>query len=132
MTKQKPTLNQADVNLLKKTFLTKSDAKNFLTKDDAKNFASKDDLKNFATKDEIKKIIKDEFHESFSEHYDGMIKPEFEKIDKRFNSLEIKVDNHYRWLKDDINGLKADLSNTVSKREFHQLKARVEKYHPAS
>lgn len=39
--KQRPSLNQADINLLKKTF------------------ATKDDLKQFATKDDLKKVHKD-------------------------------------------------------------------------
>ena len=34
MAKQKPSLNQADINLLKKTFATKDDLKTFATKDD--------------------------------------------------------------------------------------------------
>lgn len=65
MKKQKPTLNQADISLLKKTFATKDDLKreidplknelkSFATKADLKNFATKDDLKSFATKDDLK------------------------------------------------------------------------------
>src|SRR3990167_4254806 len=54
MTKQKPTLNQADIDLLRGIFATKDDLKGFATKDDLKGFATKDDLKNFATKDDLK------------------------------------------------------------------------------
>jgi hypothetical protein len=32
------------------------------------------------------------------------------------------------WVRDDINGLKADLVDTVSKKEFNQLKGKVDKY----
>lgn len=32
------------------------------------------------------------------------------------------------WLRNDINGLKADLSDTPSKREFNKLKSKVDKH----
>ena len=32
------------------------------------------------------------------------------------------------WLRDDIKGLTADLSDTVAKKEFSQLKTKVDKY----
>jgi len=32
------------------------------------------------------------------------------------------------WVRDDIKGLTADLSDTVSKKEFNQLKGKVDKY----
>jgi len=56
----------------------------------------------------------------------------FSSIDKRFDELETKADNHYKWLKDDIKGLKADLSVTVSQKDFNRLESRVNKYHPAN
>ena len=72
MSKQKSTLNQADIELLQKHFLTKEDGKvfatkndlknslkNVVTKDDAKTFATKYDLNNFATKDDIKELRKE-------------------------------------------------------------------------
>ncbi|KKR30840.1 MAG: hypothetical protein UT61_C0001G0024 [Candidatus Woesebacteria bacterium GW2011_GWA1_39_8] len=36
------------------------------------------------------------------------------------------------FVRDDIKGLTAELSDTPSKREFNELKSRVDKYHPAS
>jgi hypothetical protein len=64
MTKSKPTLNQADINLLKHTFATKDDLKAFATKDDLRAFATKDDLADlkavFATKDDVRQIVQEE------------------------------------------------------------------------
>lgn len=45
MPNQKPTLNDADIQLLEKKFVTKEDAKSFVTKEDAKKFATKKELK---------------------------------------------------------------------------------------
>lgn len=45
MVKQKPTLNNADIDLLSRTFLTKKDAEDFTTKNDLENLASKKDVK---------------------------------------------------------------------------------------
>lgn len=55
MVKQRSSLNQADISLLKKTFATKDDLKNFATKDDLKSI--KIDLKTL--KKDAKKIKKD-------------------------------------------------------------------------
>ena len=62
----------------------------------------------------------------------------FDKVDERFGEVEsdtkdIKADitvikNDIRWMKDDINGLKADLFDTPSKKEFNQLKTKVDDY----
>ena len=43
---------------------------------------------------------------------------------------ELKVSISY--LKDEVKGLKADLSDTPSRRQLHELKERVDKYHPLS
>ncbi len=56
---------------------------------------------------------------------DGMDKS-FDQVDGRLYTLEVGQSN----LKDQINGLKADLSDTPSRRKFQELKARVDKYHP--
>ena len=55
------------------------------------------------------------------------MKAQFKKIDNRFNKIEVGQSH----LKDQIDGLKADLSNTPSRREFQHLKSRVDRYHPA-
>lgn len=49
-----------------------------------------------------------------------------DKVDRRLDTLEVGQS----YLKDQINGLKADLSDTPSRRQFEKLKARVDKYHP--
>ena len=64
-----------------------------------KIFATKEDLKGFATKEDIKELATKE-------------------------DLKREVS----WLRDDIKGLTADLSETVSKKEFNQLKGKVDKY----
>ena len=56
----------------------------------------------------------------------GEMKSRFTKVDKRLNKLEVGQAK----IKDQIDGLKADLSDTPSRREFQQLKARVNKFHP--
>ena len=56
----------------------------------------------------------------------GEIKTRFKKVEKRLNKLEVGQAK----IKDQIDGLKADLSDTPSRREFQQLKARVDKYRP--
>ncbi len=95
-------------------------------------------LKDFPTKNDVKKIVDDSIHHQLSEFHVGMIKPELKGLEKRLNSRLDKVDAGINtlevgqsYLKDQINGLKADLSDTPSRRQFEQLTARVDKYHPA-
>lgn len=59
----------------------------------------------------------------------------FKEVEQRLDSLEdglreLKVEASH--IKDEIKGLKAKLSNTPSRRQFHELKGRVDKYHPLS
>ncbi len=62
-------------------------------------------IKNLATKEEISKLAtKEEVQQGFRE-----------------------VKNEIRWVKDDINGLKAEFSNTPSRKEFNQLKTKVDR-----
>jgi hypothetical protein len=60
MTKPKPTLNQADLELLEQRFATKEDLQGFATKKDLQSFATKADLQGFATKDDVRQIVKKE------------------------------------------------------------------------
>ncbi|OGV95622.1 hypothetical protein A2W24_07030 [Microgenomates group bacterium RBG_16_45_19] len=53
MPKVKPTLNQADLSLLKVIFATKADLKDFTTKADLKVYATKADLKRLASKKDM-------------------------------------------------------------------------------
>ena len=50
----------------------------------------------------------------------------FDKMESRLNGLEVEV----RGVKDEVRGLKAEFSVTPTRREFEELKARVDKYHP--
>jgi hypothetical protein len=79
---------------------------------------TKSDLQN------IKKAVGDELHEQLSNYHADMVKPEFDKINQRLDGH----DNHYKWLKDDISGLKADLSDQVSNKEFSKLKSKVDQF----
>jgi hypothetical protein len=47
----------------------------------------------------------------------------FDKVENRLQSVETEV----RFVKDEINGLKADLSTTPSRNEFEELKTKVNK-----
>ena len=90
-----------------------------------KNFATKDDLKSFVTKKDVKEIVTeiviDASHailsgvqKMFDEH-NKENKRDFKNLETR---LETKIDNVEKHLKDDIGGLKADLSDTVSRPEL--------------
>jgi len=50
----------------------------------------------------------------------------FDRVDRRLDTLEVGQ----FYLKDKINGLKADLPDTPSRREFQQLKSKVDRHHP--
>jgi hypothetical protein len=47
------------------------------------------------------------------------------EMNSRFDNLEAKVSQTKLELKDEIDGLKADLSGTASRRELEELKAKV-------
>jgi hypothetical protein len=51
-------------------------------------------------------------------------------INSRFDLLEAKINQTKNELKDEIDGLKADLSTTPSREEFEELKQRVDKQYP--
>lgn len=55
------------------------------------------------------------------------VRMEFKYITKNFATKE-DIKREVSWLRDDIKGLKADLSDTVSRREFTQLQSKVDKY----
>ena len=57
----------------------------------------------------------------------------FRRIDKRFRGIDHsmnKLEVGQSHLKDQIDGLKADLSDTPSRREFERLKSKVDRHHP--
>lgn len=53
----------------------------------------------------------------------GEMNARFKAVDDRFDKVELGQ----KFLKDDIRGLKGELSGTPSKREFEKLKTRVGK-----
>jgi hypothetical protein len=64
------------------------------------------------------------------ERFRNEVNTRFENVDNRFDNLEAKIDLTRKEFKDEVDGLKADLSDAPSRREFEGLKARVDKYHP--
>ena len=57
------------------------------------------------------------------------------EMNLRFKAVDDRLDNlksGQRFLKDDIRGLKVELSDTPSRREFEDLKSRVDKHHPGT
>lgn len=48
----------------------------------------------------------------------------FKQVDSKLNKVETELAE----VKDEVGGLKADLVDTVSKKEFHQIKSKVDKY----
>ena len=50
-----------------------------------------------------------------------------QRLDKIENRLE-KVELDVSFVKNDVKGLTADLSSTVSKKEFNKLESKVDKY----
>ena len=62
------------------------------------------------------------------EKFKGDMNTGFGNIENRLRSVEVELSH----VKDEINGLKADLSNTPTRREFEELKVRVDKHHPLS
>lgn len=90
--------------------------------------------------DFVTKTMLDEAVDTILKGVDGLIKQlridlkkemrvEFRK-ELRDELEPIRAD--VTFIKDDIRGIKADLSDTPSRRQFNQLKARVDKYHPQS
>lgn len=102
-------------------------------------------FKDLPTKDDVRQIVGEEISskgvatkEYVGEGIDAIlagVEKMFGEQDKRNEKKFATKEDLKReagFLKDEINGLKADLSNTPSRREFEELKARVDKYHPLS
>src|SRR5258708_5147221 len=75
-----------------------------------------------------KKDVEDIVHNQLTEFHAEITKPELDKLGKRIDQVDKKIDglsvelNH---VKDIVNGLKADLSLVPTKEEFNGLKTRV-------
>jgi len=63
--------------------------------------------------------------DGMDKRFDGMHK-RFDKVDRRLDTLEVGQAH----LKDQLNGSKADLTDTLTRRQFEKLKVRVDRYHP--
>jgi len=91
-----------------------------------------------ATKDDVKKAVYKTVSEATDAIIGGMegmdesvrkeIRATSDAIDTRLSGIEIEL----RGLKNDIDGLHAELSDSASRKELNELKTRVAKYHPLS
>jgi len=66
--------------------------------------------------------------DGMDKRFDGMDK-RFDGMDKRFDGIDYRLDRlevNMSEVKDEIKGLKADISTTVNKKEFNELKNRVD------
>lgn len=72
----------------------------------------------------------------FSETVLSGVQDMFDKSDKKqeheFDKLENKIKLVNQDLKSEIDGLKSEFSTSVSKKEFNQLKSKVNRFHPAN
>lgn len=90
--------------------------------------ATKEDVEKIVTKVSIgfSEAILDGVQKMFDEQ--NKINSQTFATKKDLESTKEELKNEIHWLKDDINGLKADSVGTVSKKEFHNLKSKVDKY----
>lgn len=91
----------------------------------------------FVTEKKVKKIVTEIVMDATEAILNGVQRmfDEQNKInDAKFATKEDlkKVENKVDWARDDIKGLQEELSNTPSCKEFGELKARVDSYHPVS
>jgi len=82
------------------------------------------------TKKDVKDIvlkatdtILDGVQNMFDEHNKENVK-DFTDVKNKIDSLSVKVDD----LDDTIDGIKADISTTPTRREFNQLKSKINKF----
>ena len=67
--------------------------------------------------------ILDGVQNMFDEHNRENVK-DFTDVKNKIDSLSVKVDD----LDDTIDGIKADISTTPTRREFNQLKSKINKF----
>lgn len=95
-----------------------------------------------ATKDDLKKLrgeLREDFLQTLAEFQRGEVDPKIDKLRMEMrkgfmqvNSRLENVENQLRWLKDDIDGLKADLSTVPSRQEFEKLKTKIDAAYPVA
>lgn len=71
-----------------------------------------------------------EFHQEIVQPQMDELRSHLSTIESRVSNVEPKLDSGFSRLLDEIKGLKADLADTPSRREFEGLKAKVERHHP--
>ncbi len=62
------------------------------------------------------------------EGLEGKMNTRFDGVENRLRTVEVELSH----VKDEINGLKADLSDTPSRQEFERVKSRLDKHYPLS
>lgn len=90
-----------------------------------------------ATAEDVKSIVTEVVGEASKAILEGM-DTMFGERDKRFNSIENtlkdntkrldKIESEVFFIKQDVKDIKADLSDTPSRREFNDLKTKVEEH----
>jgi predicted nuclease with TOPRIM domain len=71
----------------------------------------------------------DKLYERFKGETDSLrseMNSRFDNVENRLRNIEVELS----YVKDEVNGLKADFSTTPSRREFEELKVRVDKHYP--
>ena len=80
-------------------------------------------------------LTKEELVSELAEFYVDLVKPDMKKIVKKIDGVEKElvelkaevVGNSRR-----IDDLKTDIADTPSRKEFNQLKTKVDRYHPTN
>ena len=74
----------------------------------------------------VTKSMLDEAVDAILKGVDALFRQFKGEVDKRFD----KVESEINFVKTDVRDIKADLSNTPSRKEFNELKTKVDRYHP--
>lgn len=123
MTKPKPTLNQADLELLEQRFAIKKDLQGFATKEDLKAFATKKDLEVFATKEDLKAFAtKEDLKTTRSEIVNAVGELIDQKIDEGFQNFEEKHFNRYDEMITKLDKAIGKVDDFRNTQELHALK----------
>lgn len=96
---------------------------------------TKKDPKGFVTNEVLTETL-DEAVDTILKGMDNMFKEERKfnfgtfatKEDLKNFATKEDLKREISWVRDDIKGLTADLADTISKKEFNQLKGKVDKY----
>ncbi len=90
-------------------------------------------MKKVDSKEPVNRGMLDEAVQAILEGMDKMVgglrsemNSRFEKVDDNLRQLDVELSG----VKDTVNGLKAEFSDTPSRKEFTELKAKVDKFHP--